>query len=238
MAVDRDTLISPEENRAMFDRISRRYDRINRLISLGLDRGWRRRTIDALAPVAGERYLDAGTGTGDLAQEIARRAPGAKVDGLDPAESMLEIAREKARRAGLGNVRFFRGDVLALEAEAGTYAGAVFGFSLRNVADRRRALVEVARVLKPGGRLAILEAVPPSSSFARPAWRAGLTLVALAGRLAGGGSAYRYLADSILAFPPPREIEATLREAGFASGGSRAFAFGGVRIFRAVKLGG
>jgi demethylmenaquinone methyltransferase/2-methoxy-6-polyprenyl-1,4-benzoquinol methylase len=165
---DRDTLISAEENRAMFDRIAKNYDAANRTISMGLDKGWRRKTIAMLRPFRGGRYLDIGTGTGDLAFEILDQSVNVLIDGIDPAENMLEIARAKAGQRGVGDaVSFFTADALDLPMESDTYDGIVSGFCFRNIERRQKALSEMLRVLKPGGAVFILEATRPENALIR-----------------------------------------------------------------------
>ena len=230
--MSRDTLISAEENRSLFNRIARRYDAVNRLISLGLDRGWRRQAVKVLMPREGGRYLDVGTGTGELAFEILRQAPESHVDGIDPSEKMLSIAREKAARDGLANqASFVLGDARALDLADGLYDGAVLGFSFRNIEDRSAALSEICRVLNPGGRLVILEAVYPE----RRLFQWGLWFFTWAipsiGRLLGRGVDYRYLLDSVRDFPNLETVAGTLRAAGFGVVSYRSLVFGAVSIF-------
>ena len=229
----RDTLVSAEENRAMFDRIAKSYDAANRAISMGMDRLWRRRAVRMLKPVEDGRYLDIGTGTGDLVAEILRQEPGARAVGIDPAERMLEIARGKIRNA---NARFEVADALALPMGDGAFDGIVLGFSFRNIVDRRRALEEMLRVLKPGGRAVVLEATRPSNPLARLGYRLYAPLVVPAvGKLFGDNSAYRYLVDSIEAFPPAESVAGMMGEAGFEQVACRPLALGAVSIFSGRK---
>ncbi len=236
MSRERDTLISAAENRAMFDRIARNYDAANRAISLGLDRGWRRRTVELLKPFRGGRYLDIGTGTGDLVFEILAQSANVLVDGIDPAEKMLAIARAKASGKGIGDaVNFFAADALDLPMEHDTYDGIVTGFCFRNIERRQRALEEMLRVLKPGGMLAILEAAYPSKPLVRLGYRLYAPLVPLIGRLLGGGSAYRYLMDSIEDFPRPENVTDMMVATGFSHVACRPLTLGAVCIFTGKK---
>ena len=233
---DRDTLISAEENRVMFDRIAKNYDAANRAISMGMDRAWRRKTVQRLKPFRGGRYLDVGTGTGDLAFEILNQSAHVQVDGIDPAEQMLSIARDKAEKRGVGDsVAFISGDALDLPMESDTYDGLVSGFCFRNIERRQKALEEMRRVLKPGGMLVILEATYPESALIRTGYRLYTPLVPLVGRVMGGGSAYRYLVDSIEDFPKPEDVTDMFSAAGFCNVRFTPLTFGTVSIFSGKK---
>ena len=220
----------------MFDRIAKNYDAANRAISMGMDRGWRRKTIQLLKPFRGGRYLDVGTGTGDLVFEILNQSAHVLVDGIDPAEQMLSIARNKAARRGLGDpVSFISGDALQLPMEGDTYDGIVSGFCFRNIERRQMALEEMRRVLKPGGKLVILEATYPESALIRMGYRLYTPLVPLVGRFMGGGSAYRYLVDSIEDFPKPENVTDMFSAAGFCHVQCTPLTFGTVCIFSGKK---
>jgi len=235
---ERDTLITAEENREMFNRIAKNYDVANRAISMGMDRRWRRRTIELLRPFRGGRYLDVGTGTGDLIFEILRQSANVLVDGIDPAEQMLAIARDKAAKRGVGDaVSFFAADALDLPMESNTYDGIVSGFCFRNIEHRHKALKEMLRVLKPDGMLVVLEAAYPDRSWVRMGYRLYTPLVPLVGRMLGGGTAYRYLMDSIEDFPKPVEVTDMFAESGFVNVRCRALTFGTVCIFSGEKPG-
>ena len=215
----RDSLLSARDNWCMFDGIALRYDRMNRLLSLGLDRRWRRRAVAALNPQPGQRYLDVGSGTGDVAIEILRQAAGATVVGIDPAQQMLEIAQAKVQSAGLeGRIGFQAGDVTALPFDDGVFSGVISAFCIRNVSHRLRALAEMRRVLAPAGRVVTLELTVPVSRLVRLGHRLYTRwLVPLAGSLVARREAYRYLVDSIEDFPRPQDVQSTLEEAGFGS---------------------
>ena len=213
----RDSLISADDNRRMFDRIARRYDLLNKVVSLGMDRGWRRKAVAEMDPRAGERFLDVGCGTGDMGIEILRRQGGAKVVGIDLAEGMLDIARGKVAAAGLGgDVSFRIGDAERQAFDEGSFDGVVSAFCIRNVAHRALALEEMGRVIRPGGRAVILELTRPRGRALRAAHRLyNRWVVPLAGRVLSSGQAYRYLVDSIEDFPDPDHITTTMGEAGF-----------------------
>ena len=234
---DRDTLISADDNRAMFDRIAKNYDAANRAISMGMDKRWRREAIALLRPFRGGRYLDIGTGTGDLVFEILDQSANVLVDGIDPAEQMLEIARNKAARRGVGDaVSFFTADALDLPMESETYDGIVSGFCLRNIERRQKALEEMLRVLKPGGMVVILEATLPENPLVRLGHNLYMPLVPIIGRMLGSGSAYKYLVDSIEDFPQPGTVTDMLSAAGFSTVQFKPRTFGTVCIFSGKKI--
>jgi demethylmenaquinone methyltransferase/2-methoxy-6-polyprenyl-1,4-benzoquinol methylase len=201
---------------AMFDRIAARYDAMNRVLSLGLDRGWRRRTVRALALGASPRVLDVGTGTGDLALDIARIHPDATVIGLDPSSQMLAIADAKRTRLGLADrVTLVTGDAQQLAFRDGEMDAVTIAFCIRNVPDRPKALREMARVVRPGGRVAILELGEPRRGvLARAARFHTRHVVPRLGALLSGAREYRYLQRSIAAFPPSEEFAAIMERAG------------------------
>ena len=217
--------LSAADVRSMFDRIAPVYDVMNHAMTLGLDRGWRRLTAQAVV-APDDRVLDACFGTGDLA--LAARAEGGRVTGLDFSERMLERARQKT-----AEIEWVQGDLLALPFEEGSFDACTIGFGLRNVDDLDRALSELRRVLRPGGRLGILEIVRPTGplSFFFRVWFDGL--IPLAGRLLPGGAAYTYLPASVRRFPGPAELGARVDEAGFASVAHRRLGGGIVTLLAA-----
>jgi demethylmenaquinone methyltransferase/2-methoxy-6-polyprenyl-1,4-benzoquinol methylase len=200
--------------RAMFDRIAGVYDRMNAVMTAGLDRRWRSRTADLAAVGPGDRVLDVATGTGDLALELARRvAPGGEVVGSDFAEAMLERAREKA--AGRPHVHFEWGDALALDHPDDAFDAATVAFGARNFADLHGGLAQMARVVRPGGRVVVLEITTPQTPPL--SWFYGLwfdRIVPGLGRLAGDEAAYSYLPNSVKRFPGPEGLAAAMAETG------------------------
>jgi len=235
----RDSLMAPEDNQRMFDAIARRYDLMNAVLSVGLDRIWRRQAVAELAPTPGGRYLDVGCGTGDVGIEILRQCRSARVVGLDPAERMLAIARAKTAAAGFDDAvaEFQAGDAMALPFDDGRFNGVVTAFCIRNVADRLAAMREMRRVLHPGGRLVILELSVPRSRILAAGHRLyNRFVVPLAGRLiARSPDAYRYLVDSVADFPRADEVADMLSRAGFAGPRSRPVHGGIVTLFTADR---
>ena len=217
-------VLPPDAVRTMFDRIAPVYDAMNRVMTAGLDQRWRRLTAEA-AVRPGDRVLDACCGTGDLA--VADVRAGGRVFGLDFSERMLERARRKAPA-----VEWVRGDLLELPFGDGSFDAATVGFGVRNVADLERALRELRRVLRPGGRLAILEITTPRGPL-RLFYRLWFDrIVPVLGKLLRGGSAYTYLPASVRRFPGPEDLAALLREAGFGEVSFRLLAGGIVALHR------
>jgi demethylmenaquinone methyltransferase/2-methoxy-6-polyprenyl-1,4-benzoquinol methylase len=191
----------------MFDRIAPVYDAMNRTMTAGLDRRWRRLTAQAVVR-PGDRVLDACCGTGDLAIACARI--GGRVTGLDFSEPMLERARRKAPA-----LEWVEGDLLSLPFPDDSFDAATVGFGVRNVEDLAEAIAELRRVLRPSGRLAILEITRPRGLLA-PFYRVWFDgVVPLLGKLLPGGSAYTYLPASVRRFPGPDELAQMIAAAGF-----------------------
>lgn len=229
MSVETGTL-PPEEVRRMFDRITPVYDAMNRIMTGGLDRRWRRLAAGAVVR-PGDRVLDACCGTGDLA--LAAHEAGGEVTGLDFSPAMLGRARRKS-----GSVEWVEGDLLALPFADATFGAATIGFGIRNVSDLEAGLRELARVLRPGGRLACLEITRPHGLL-RPFF--GLwfdRLVPLAGKALPGGAAYAYLPASVRRFPGPADLAAAMQRAGFADIRWRLLAGGIVALHVATVAGG
>ena len=229
---DFDTVPEPGSG-PMFDRIASRYDLLNRVISLGLDRGWRRRTAKALELAPDGCVLDLATGTADLALELAATYPSARVVGLDQASRMLAIGARKVERRGLrARVELVRGDASELPFPAASFAACTMAFGIRNMPDRMRVLGELRRVLRPGGRVAILELTEPGGGWLGRVARCHVHgLVPRVGALLSGAEAYRYLARSIAAFPPPGEFVGSLGAAGFERTRVEAMTWGVAHLY-------
>ena len=214
--------LAPDAVRSMFDRISPVYDAMNRTMTMGLDQRWRRATVAAVVQ-PGDRVLDACCGTGDLA--VAALQAGATVTGLDFSERMLERARRKS-----DEIDWVQGDAEKLPFEDASFDAATVGFGVRNLADLERGLTELRRVLRPGGRVAILEITKPSGLLA-PFYRLWFDgFVPLLGKVLPGGSAYTYLPASVRRFPGPDQLAGLLRGAGFEDVRWRTFAGGIVAL--------
>jgi demethylmenaquinone methyltransferase/2-methoxy-6-polyprenyl-1,4-benzoquinol methylase len=214
--------LAPDDVRTMFDRIAPVYDAMNRAMTLGLDRKWRRLTA-AAAVRQGDRVLDACCGTGDLA--LAGREAGGQVVGVDFSEEMLARARRKA-----SDIEWVRADATSLPFEDASFEAVTVGFGIRNLADLEAGLRELARVLVPGGRLGCLEITRPRGVL-RPFFRLWFDgLVPLAGKAIPGGSAYSYLPASVRRFPGPEDLAAAMRRAGFEDVGWRLLGGGIVAL--------
>ncbi|HEY4346735.1 MAG TPA: bifunctional demethylmenaquinone methyltransferase/2-methoxy-6-polyprenyl-1,4-benzoquinol methylase UbiE [Gaiellaceae bacterium] len=208
----------------MFDRIAPVYDAMNRVMTLGLDQRWRKATVRAVVRER-DHVLDACCGTGDLAVAAWKKAGAGHVVGLDFSGRMLERARRKAPE-----LEFVQGDLLALPFEDASFDSAVVGFGVRNVEDLQGALKELRRVLRPGGRVGILEITTPRGVL-KPFYKLWFDrIVPLLGRLLPGGDAYTYLPASVRRFPGPEELAELLGSCGFEAVQVRLFAGGIVAL--------
>jgi len=212
----------------MFDRIARRYDLVNTVLSAGTDGGWRRRAARATGLKAGGSALDVACGSGKLTAQLARIAgPGGSVVGLDFSPQMLEVARREHP-----GVEFEDGDALNLPFDDATFDAATIAFGLRNLADPVRGLREMLRVVKPGGRAVVLEFVRPPRGPIGTAYRVYLKtlLPAIGGALSGQPAAYRYLSDTVDSYRTAEELEALAIVAGWAGVRRSGLAAGTVSI--------
>ena len=214
--------LTPDAVRTMFDRIAPVYDAMNRAMTVGLDRRWRSETARAVVS-PGDRVLDSCCGTGDLA--IAAQRLGGRATGVDFSERMLERARAKSN-----DVEWIQGDALALPFPDAAFDAATVGFGVRNLDDLEGGLRELRRVLRPDGRVGILEITRPRGLL-RPFYRLWFEgLVPLAGKLLPGGSAYTYLPASVRRFPGAKELSELMQAAGFEQVSYRLFAGGIVAL--------
>jgi demethylmenaquinone methyltransferase/2-methoxy-6-polyprenyl-1,4-benzoquinol methylase len=214
---------------SMFDRIAGRYDLMNRLMTFGADRGWRRVTVEAAGIAPGIRVLDLGCGTGDLCRDA--NLLGAAVVGVDPAARMIEVATDR-----VPGCRFVRAHGEALPFTSESFDAVVTGFALRNFSDVDAVLAECARVLTPGGRIAILEVDVPRSRLLRTGFDVYFRgVVPLLGRVVSDGSAYSYLAKSLVYLPDEQRLAASLRQAGFTSVTKRRLLGGAAQLVHARK---
>jgi demethylmenaquinone methyltransferase/2-methoxy-6-polyprenyl-1,4-benzoquinol methylase len=217
-----------EQVRAMFDAIAPRYDLVNRVITFGLDRRWRSRTFDALGLPSGSTVLDLACGTGDFAALVERR--GCRVIGSDLSEGMLA-----ARHHGFPAVQ---SDAVALPLRTGSLDGVVCGYALRNFTDLPASLAEAARVLRPGGRLAVLEVASPTNGLMRRGFDLwfGRCVPAIGGLLSDA-AAYRYLPRSTAYLPEPDQLRRMLADAGFATVGRQLLNGGLSQVLTATRRG-
>lgn len=237
---------SPEKIARMFDAIAKRYDLLNHLLSLGIDRRWRQRAVRELGLGPASLVLDLCTGTGDLAlgclspfdrkQTVGDRHP-LRVVGLDFSAAMLHYGREKLARIGERRIALVRGDAMHIPLPDGSVDAVTIGFGIRNVQRPEVAAREIVRVLKPEGRLAILEFGTPTI----PGLRAGYLfyfrrVLPLVGRIISRhNDAYSYLPASVAAFPSPDDFLAVLRQSGFSRVRVDRLTFGIVYLFVATK---
>ncbi|WP_230467857.1 bifunctional demethylmenaquinone methyltransferase/2-methoxy-6-polyprenyl-1,4-benzoquinol methylase UbiE [Lujinxingia vulgaris] len=218
-----------------FDAIAERYDLLNRIISLGQDGYWRNKAVKALKLPEGARFLDLATGTADLAIASAKRHRDLQVVGLDPSAEMLANGRVKVSKANLdGRVELVLGDAQDLPFEDDSFDGVAISFGIRNVPDRRKALQEMNRVARPGGRIVILELSEPRQGLlASPARFYIHHVVPRIGGLISGSKEYRYLQESIAAFPTADAFAQLMREVGLTNVNASTLSFGAVNLFTA-----
>lgn len=226
----------PKAVNAMFARIAGRYDLANHLLSGGVDYWWRQRLVRRVHDVQASSVLDLATGSGDVAFALADGLPpGVQVTGMDFCQPMLdEAVKKRCGHPRWADIEFRQGDGMALPLPAAAFDAITISFGLRNMADRHQALAEMRRVLRPGGRLFVLEFSQPSCWF-RPFYYAYLKYVlpTVAGLVTGDRSAYEYLGGSIEEFPGRNAMSAEIRRAGFRSVGATPLTFGIVALHEA-----
>lgn len=223
----------PAYVQTMFARIARRYDLMNRLMTFGQDRRWRRLVVQQARLRPGAVLLDIATGTGDIAFEARQQVPGARIVAADFTLGMLRVGQQRERAGGSGAPLAWQGaDALQLPYAARSFDAVTSGYLLRNVSDIPRALAEQVRVLKPGGRLVTLDTTPPPRNLLRPLIQFHLKwVIPLLGRIvAGDSSAYRYLPESTLSFKTAEELAELMRAAGLVEVGFRRLMFGTMAV--------
>jgi len=231
---------SPARIAAMFDAIAGRYDFLNHALSAGLDTRWRARAVRELHLRAGAHVVDLCTGTADLAIAAATAVDGVRIVGVDFAGAMLRLGGEKLRRRSLDRaVTLIRGDATAIPVRDGWADAATIGFGIRNVNRPDAALAELARVLRPGARLAILEFGEPRVPGLREiySWYFRAVLPRLGRLVSKHQSAYSYLPASVGTFPPPGQFAATISSHGFTSVSAVPLTFGVVYLYTATRSG-
>ena len=230
---------SPAKIAGMFDAIAGRYDLLNMVLSGGLDRYWRRCAISSLKLTGRERLLDVCTGTADVAIGAARRKDGAaRIVGVDFSGSMLTYGLDKIRQLALADrVQLIRGDAMNLPVESGSVHAATIAFGIRNVQQPEVACRELARVLRPGGRVAILEFGTPSNRLFGPVydWYSRNILPRIGRAVSRHDAAYTYLPQSIGTFPYGDEFARILNIAGLSQVEARPFMFGAVYLYTGTK---
>ncbi len=224
----------------MFSDIAPRYDFLNRFLSCGQDRYWRKRAVSRLAPHAGERFLDVATGTADVALEIVRKGPkdSVRVVGVDFSEKMLELAQEKINSQGKNHsIQLKSGSAENLPFEDSCFDGTTTAFGIRNFSDVKQSLCEMYRVLKPGGRCVILEFALPQNSILKAFYRFyfELLLPRIGRLISKHPSAYTYLPETVASFPVRKEFSNLMQQAGFRDVAYQELTFGVVILYTGLK---
>ena len=226
-----------EQVERMFDHIAPAYDRLNHLMSLGIDRSWRRTALKWLRPHRPALVLDVATGTGDFAIQACRMLPSASLTGVDLSEGMMQVGRRKVEQAGLAaRIDFQREDCEALTFSDASFDAVTVAFGIRNFEHLDRGLREMCRVFRPGGHLVILELSTPDRPPMKQLYRIYSRLIPLMGRLVSHDrSAYTYLPQSIRAFPQGEVMSESIRRAGFSDVRFRRLTFGVCTLYMATK---
>lgn len=227
-----------EQVETMFNRIAPTYDRLNHSLSLGIDRRWRSKAIDALKPFAPQTILDVATGTGDFAILAAQRLDPDRIFAVDISEGMMDMGREKVKAAGLDNVIFFdKEDCTDLSYDDDTFDAVTVAYGARNFANLEEGLCEMWRVLVPDGHLMLVELTTPQRAPMRQLfWLYAHVVMPLVGRLVShDASAYTYLPRTMEAFPQAERLVPMMRHCGFREVTFRRFTFGLSTMYLATK---
>ena len=226
-----------EQVEAMFDNIANEYDRFNYLASFNIDRIWRKRAISSLKPFAPRNVLDIATGTGDLALLIEKTLKPESIIGCDISEGMMQVAREKCRRRGITNIRFEKEDCTALSYPDNSFDALTSSFGVRNFQELEKALGEMHRVLRPGGHLVILELSSPTKFPMKQLFPvyAKYVMPTLGRLFSKDAKAYRYLPESIAAFPQGEVMQGILEKVGFSKVEFRRYTGGICTFYLATK---
>jgi len=234
-----DTTAFTLQTREMFTSIAPRYDFLNRLLSVGQDKYWRQRAIDLLDPMGNERILDVATGTGDVVIEVAKRNLSVKIFGIDFSQRMLDLGRIKIARNGYNqavSLQIGSGECLPFADES--FDGVICAFGIRNFGDAQLGLREFFRVLKPGGRVVVLEFSIPQNQFLKTAyeWYFNLILPKIGNIISGHSNAYSYLPESVANFPSQKKFIKWIEKIGFKKVSFSELTFGIVSIHRGYKV--
>ena len=222
----------------MFNSIAPTYDRLNHTLSLGIDRSWRRKAVDALKPFAPSTILDIATGTGDFAILAAQRLAPDRILGVDISEGMMDLGREKVKEAGLDNVIFLmKDDSTALSFDKESFDAVTVAYGARNFENLEAGIKEMCRVLKPGGHLMLVElTTPPHFPMKQLFWIYAHTVMPLIGRLVShDDSAYTYLPRSMEAFPQAEQLVPLMYRCGFSHVDFKRFTFGLSTMYLATR---
>ena len=234
-----DTTAFTLQTREMFTSIAPRYDFLNRLLSVGQDKYWRQRAIDLLDPMENERILDVATGTGDMVIEVAKRNLSVQIFGIDFSQRMLDLGRIKIARNGYNqavSLQIGSGECLPFADES--FDGVICAFGIRNFADVQLGLREFFRVLKPGGRVVVLEFSIPQNQFLKTAyeWYFNIILPKIGNIISGHLNAYSYLPESVANFPSQKKFIKWIEKIGFKKVSFSELTFGIVSIHRGYKV--
>lgn len=227
-----------EQVKTMFDNIAPAYDFMNRAMTFGIDRIWRRKAVDMVAKKFPHRILDVATGTGDLAMLLARRIEGSEVTGIDLSEGMIEIGRKKIAEAGLSNrISMQCGDCLHMPWGDDTFDAITVAYGVRNFENLQRGYSEMLRVLRPGGVLTVIELSTPTNAVVKPMYKLYTRwIIPAVGRMVSKDvRAYAYLPESIAAVPQRNAMTDLMEESGFTDTAWRSLTFGTCCIYTAVK---